>query len=472
MITIKKLEEIIDIIAEYKDIEYRIINNTVGKNLILLNKTNDELQKKLTKYKKYIQEIILESDEDDFFINDIKSICTEKNTFVHRNISYIDWNRKSTVKRIKNVIAGYSFKGGMGRSTTLAYLSYFYYLMGKKIVVIDSDFEAPGISSMFFTQKERSKRAGVLDYLIDLHIEDKLKLDDYYLKFIDKDNEKTGSLYLFPSGIDYYTNNYINKISKIDFNSQTYTNNFTKLIDNINDTIKPDLIFIDLRAGINESNGFILKSMSNMIFLFFNSEEQNKDGLTVILNSLEDMKNYHIVNSTIRHYSAEVRKIEENKFEKFMDTLKKDIKLLKIKWLPELAKDDIIGFVDSQYQLSNNTSSDFEMQNIIKTISKEYFYGEQEIKIKPILEKLEKEFSKLIAQQKFENEEDLKYFYFKSDITEIVNDQVFLILGAKGTGKSAFFEIFTKNYKEILERLETKNNVYIEGFSKKSKRKY
>jgi hypothetical protein len=466
MITIKKLEEIIDIIAEYKDIEYRIINNTVGKNLILLNKTNDELQKKLTKYKKYIQEIILESDKDDFFINDIKSICTEKNTFVHRNISYINWNRKSTVKRIKNVIAGYSFKGGMGRSTTLAYLSYFYYLMGKKIVVIDSDFEAPGISSMFFTQKERSKRAGVLDYLIDLHIEDKLKLDDYYLKFIDKDNEKTGSLYLFPSGIDYYTNNYINKISKIDFNSQTYTNNFTKLIDNINDTIKPDLIFIDLRAGINESNGFILKSMSNMNFLFFNSEEQNKDGLTVILNSLEDMKNYHIVNSTIRHYSAEVRKIEENKFEKFMDTLKKDIKLLKIKWLPELAKDDIIGFVDSQYQLSNNTNSDFEMQNIIKTISKEYFYGEQEIKIKPILEKLEKEFSKLIAQQKFENEEDLKYFYFKSDITEIVNDQIFLILGAKGTGKSAFFEIFTKNYEKILNKLEITNNKYIAGFSK------
>jgi len=465
MITTKKLEEIINIIGEYKDIEYRIINNTVGKNLILLNKSNEELQEKLNKYKKYIQEIVIESDEkDDFFINDIKTICTKKNSFVHRNISYIDWNRKSTVKQIKNVIAGYSFKGGMGRSTTLAYLAYFYYMMGKKIVVLDCDFEAPGITSMFFSQEERRKKAGVLDYLIDLNVDDKPKLDDYNLKL--KESENSGFLCLFPSGIDFNTENYINKISKIDFNSQTYTKAFTKLVDNINNTLKPDLIFVDLRAGINESNGFILKDMSNMNFLFFNSEEQNEDGLKVILNSLNGMTNYHIVNSTIRHYSPKVREIEEEKFVNFMNTLKKGIKLLKIKWLPELAQNDIKSFVEAQYQLSFQTDSEYEMKDIVNTISKEYFYEEQEIKIKPILEKLEKEFSKLIAQQKFENEEDLKYFYFKSDISEIINDQVFLILGAKGTGKSAFFEIFTKNYDKILNKLEITNNTYIAGFSK------
>lgn len=465
MISTSKLEDIIKIIKSYENIEYRIINNTIGKNLILLNQYNEGLENKLNEYKKYIQEIIYESDEneDKFFIQEIKSPCTEKDSVIHRNISYIDWNRKSNIKKVSNVISGYSFKGGMGRSTTLAYLSYFYYLMGKKVVVLDCDFEAPGITSMFFKKEKREKKAGVLDYLIDLNL-DKPKLDNYYLKLEESDNE--GNLSLFPSGIDFETFNYINKISKIDFNSKNYTDSFTKLIENINISIKPDLIFIDLRAGINESNGFILKSLANMNFLFFNSEEQNEDGLKVILNSLKDIDNYHIINSTIRHYSDKVRAIEEKKFEEFMNTIDKDIDLLKVKWIPKMSESNITNFVKSQYQLYSQTDSDFEMQSIINKISKEYFKEEQESKIKPILKKLEKEFSKLIAQQKFENEEDLKYFYFKSDILKIIDDQIFLILGAKGTGKSAFFEIFTKNYDEILKKLDITNNNYIAGFSK------
>lgn len=467
MLTTKKLEAIISTIKEYADIEFRIINNTLGKNLILLNKENDELQNKLLKkYKKYIQEIVFESanNEDKSFIDDIKSICNKSNTVVHRNISYINWNREQKIEKVQNVIAGYSFKGGMGRSSTLAYLSYFYYLMGKKIAVLDCDFEAPGITSMFFEKEKRKKKAGILDYLIDLNIEENLELDDYLLTIKNQDN--AGSISLFPSGIDFNTNDYINKISKIDFNSKNYTKFFEKLINNINTKLKPDLIFIDLRAGINESNGFVLKSLSNMNFLFFNSEEQNKDGLNVILNSLKDMSNYHIVNSTIRHYDSAVIEIEEKKFEEFMNTINKKVELLKINWIPQMAKNDIKDFVEDQYQLSLQPNSKFEMQDIVNTVSKEYFFEEQENKIKPILEKLDKEFSKLIAQQKFDKEEDLKYFYFKSDIREIIDEQIFLVLGAKGTGKSAFFEIFTKNYDKILSRLEIPNNTYIPGFSK------
>lgn len=463
MIAITNLNNIKEIIEKYSDIEYRIINNTLGKNLILLNKRNDSLEKELKKFTKYIQEIVYEEEEDKFFIDEIKSICIDKNSVSHRNISYINWNRKSNISQIKNVISGYSFKGGMGRSTTLAYLAYFYYLIGKKVVVIDSDFEAPGITSMFFEEEKRNKKAGVLDYLIDLNIETP-EIKNYYLDMENSEND--GSLFLFPSGIDFDTINYINKISKIDFNSKDYTDKFVTLIDNINNTLKPDLIFIDLRAGINESNGFVLKNLANMSFLFFNSEEQNKDGLKVILSSLSDINNYHIVNSTIRYREKEIREIKEQSFQDFINTIKPNTNLLKVKFKQEMLENDIKEFIYSQYELYSQTNSNYEMKSIINTISKEYFYEEKENKIKPILEKLEREFSKLIAQQKFDKEEDLKYFYFKSDITKIIDEQIFLILGAKGTGKSAFFEIFTKNYDKILNKLEITDNKYIAGFSK------
>jgi len=481
MIVTQKIKDIENIIKKYSDIEYRIINNTLGKNLILLNNKNNSLLQELKNYTKYIQEIILESNEDknDPILKEIKNICP-KNSVIHRNISYINWsNRKIKTSKQKKVIAGYSFKGGMGRSTTLAYLAYFYYLLGKKIVVLDCDFEAPGIASIFFDKKKREKKAGILDYLIDLNIEDNPKLNNYFLQSQVSDN--SGNLFVFPSGIDYDTKNYINKISKIDFNSNTYTDSFNKLLQKIDEFLKPDLIFVDLRAGINESNGLILKQISNTNLLFFNSEEQNEDGLRVISSLFNDFNTNFIMNSTIRFSNQELIKIKEKKLNDFLTSE------LKFK------KENVISVPHSPFMLENNdidkfkefiikeyrayrTSSLTYLQDLINKINNIYF-NTSSVELKPnqlldknslkdILEKLKNVFSSLIGTEKFKNEDDLKYFYLKDDISKIVNEQIFLILGAKGSGKSTLYEVFTKHHQDILSRLNIGNNQYIAGFSK------
>jgi cellulose biosynthesis protein BcsQ/energy-coupling factor transporter ATP-binding protein EcfA2 len=480
MIVTLKIEEIEKIIKKYSEIEYRIINNTLGKNLILLSNKNENLLKELEEYKKYIQEIILEPEEDknDPIIKEIKNICAE-NSIVHRNISYINWsNRKAKINKQKKVIAGYSFKGGMGRSTTLAYLAYFYYLLGKKIVVLDCDFEAPGIASIFFDKNQREKKAGILDYIIDLNIDDNPKLNDYFLQ--SKVSDNSGNLFVFPSGIDYDTKNYINKISKIDFNSNLYTDSFNKLLQKIDEFLKPDLIFVDLRAGINESNGLILKQISNTNLLFFNSDEQNEDGLKVVSTLFDDFNANFIMNSTIRYSNSELRKIKEQKLNTFLNT--------KLKF----NKSNIIPIPYNAFMLEHNDINEFEKfivkeYKAYKTSSQTYLYSlimkintiyfndtlqpryEQmlnESNLRNILEKLKDVFSSLTGTEKFKNEEDLKYFYLKDDISKIVNEQIFLILGAKGSGKSTLFEVFTRHHKDILSRLNIGNNKYVAGFSK------
>ena len=490
MIVTQKIREIENILKKYDDIEYRIINNTLSKNLIFLSDENKNLLKELNHYQQYIQEIISEPNEDsnDPIIKEIKNICP-KNSVVHRNISYINWSDRNTkINKIKNVIAGYSFKGGMGRSTTLSYLAYFYYLLGKKIVILDCDFEAPGIASIFFDKKKREEKAGVLDYLIDLNIEENPKLDDYFLQSEVSDN--SGNLYLFPSGINYNIGNYLNKISKIDFNSKSYTKGYTTLLTHINELLKPDLIFIDLRAGINESNGLILKSISNTNLLFFNSEEQNEDGLEVIATLLKDIQNNFIMNSTIRFSNSELRASKEKQLINFLDkkfSFKESIKIES-----DFLEKRIITVPYNSFMLENNdreeyrkfiykeynaykTSNEIYIQDIIKTINRIYFSSElsniikndiSEINLTDILKKLLESFKYLTAMGKFDNEENLKYFYFKEDISKLVNEQIFLILGPKGSGKSALFEIFTKNYKSILSQLNINNNLYIAGFSK------
>jgi len=482
MIFMNKLLKIKSLLDD-RGVDYRIINNTIGKNLILLENTDNLVLTRIKedinlKYKNYIQDIIIDKNDDDLIVNEIKKIC-KKNSVVHRNISYINWSREEKKnKKYNNIIAGYSFKGGMGRSTTLAYLAYFYYLLGKKIVVFDFDFEAPGISSLFFEKGIREKKAGILDYLIDINLEDNLKLENYFLQ--NEVSNNSGNLYLFPSGIDFYIENYINKISKIDFNSNQYINHFQRLLDDVNIKLKPDLIFIDLRAGINESNGYILKNLSNKNLLFFNSEEQNEDGLKVILNSLSSLDNSIILNSTIRYSDSETKIIKEKRFDNFLKNINIKYKSMPIKYCANMLDTNIIefkSFVSGEH--SSYNSKDIYLQNIIKNINSHFHLDEDIIDIKnnkintkDILLKLKDEFKHLTAMTKFDTEDNLKYFYFKEDISKLVNEQIFLILGAKGSGKSALFEIFTKNYKSILEKLNIKNNVYIEGFSKKIAKDY
>lgn len=480
MLVSNKIEIITGLIKNYKNITFRIINNTLGKNLILLSERNNDLIDKLQapELNSSIQEIIIESEDDSFIINEIKNICPE-NEIRHRNVSYIDWNRESRFEAIENVIAGYSFKGGMGRSSTLAYLAYFYYLTGKKIVVLDCDFEAPGIASMFFNKSERAIKAGILDYLIDLNIEEEPRLDDYFLQSEVSDN--SGNLYLFPSGINFDVNNYINKISKIDFNSKSYTSNFTKLLKHINTTLKPDLIFIDLRAGINESNGLVLNQLSNKNLLFFNNEEQNQDGLNVVLNRMDNLNKNLVMNSTIRFSNSEVRALKEKQLNSFLSNnfkaLKKD-NIIPIPFNSVMLENKISefkSFITTEVDVFNANGSIY-LSELIERFNLEFPFKEDNIQsslksiddidLANIMTRLKDIFSRLTGTEQFKCEDDSKYFYLKEDLSKIVNEQIFLILGAKGSGKSTLFEMFTKPHKEILSKLNTKNNSYIAGFSK------
>lgn len=317
--------------ADKKYIEYYIINNTLGKNLILIEALDtsydeDKIVKELEKkYKEYISEIILTNEEDEEFINEIKKVCS-KNNFIHKNISYNSWQQVNEEElqfdfKDDNIITGYSFKGGMGRSQSLAYLALFLSIIGKKVVVLDCDFEAPGIATILGKQ---NGKLGIIDYLIEINLKNEIDLKKYYCK-----NNLVNNLIVFSSGIEYEPKSYIDRLSKIDFNSESFFENFCILINNIKEQIKPDYIFIDLRAGISESNGKILQKISTKNLLFFNNDEQNLIGLEIVLNqilskeNLKENSKYYLINSLIRDYNLSYT---EGKKESFSNFIKENFK--------------------------------------------------------------------------------------------------------------------------------------------------
>jgi Mrp family chromosome partitioning ATPase len=54
-----------------------------------------------------------------------------------------------TEKSPGRIVTFYSYKGGTGRSMSLANVAWLLALAGKKVVVIDWDLEAPGLHRYF-----------------------------------------------------------------------------------------------------------------------------------------------------------------------------------------------------------------------------------------------------------------------------------------------------------------------------------
>jgi Flp pilus assembly CpaE family ATPase len=51
--------------------------------------------------------------------------------------------------RIPRTVTFYSFKGGVGRTTALTHVAWILAMRGRKVVAVDLDLEAPGLSTAF-----------------------------------------------------------------------------------------------------------------------------------------------------------------------------------------------------------------------------------------------------------------------------------------------------------------------------------
>src|SRR5215510_11283244 len=76
----------------------------------------------------------------------------------------------------------YSYKGGVGRSTALAYVAQRLYLQGLRVLIVDWNLRSPGLESFFFGRVDEASAAegsvtrsidwvqdqpGVMDMLVD-----------------------------------------------------------------------------------------------------------------------------------------------------------------------------------------------------------------------------------------------------------------------------------------------------------------
>lgn len=202
----------------------------------------------------------------------------------------------------------YSFKGGVGRSMTLANLAEMLYRRGFNVLMVDFDVEAPGLERYFDTPENLSEKRGVIDMVLSYktlsslspttETNQKQTLEEFAKSIEPLANfvstiypEQNGAgLYLMTAGRrpkdDYRY--FSERVSRLDWDDFYVNCNGAMFFDWVRSEASRyfDVVLVDSRTGITEMTGICTYHLADAVIMFVAPNQQNLEGTLLIANGL------------------------------------------------------------------------------------------------------------------------------------------------------------------------------------------
>lgn len=186
----------------------------------------------------------------------------------------------------------YSYKGGVGRSTALANVAGLLAQQGRRVLMVDFDLEAPGLDSFEEFQLE-TNQPGLVEYVSAYLDSGKVDAIAPYVHTVNLPETTGGKLWLLPAGRKDQA--YNRKRSAINWSAFFEENDGALFFENfkadVEDTFRPDFVFIDSRTGLTDVGGICTALLPNMVVLLFALNEQNLRGIASVARVLETSEN-------------------------------------------------------------------------------------------------------------------------------------------------------------------------------------
>lgn len=177
----------------------------------------------------------------------------------------------------------YSFKGGVGRSTALAYAAHILAKKGVTVLCVDMDLEAPGLAALYGKEGSVEPRSGLVYLLPALDQGERPDVNKHVIR-VSEDDE----LYLLPAGVP--NADYARMLNFIDVQSwyREERNPLRDLMEILKKdlTFRPDIIMLDARTGINSLSGPLLFDLADLAVIVFFPHPQTKGGTAALVRSL------------------------------------------------------------------------------------------------------------------------------------------------------------------------------------------
>jgi MinD-like ATPase involved in chromosome partitioning or flagellar assembly len=192
------------------------------------------------------------------------------------------------------IISIHSYRGGTGKSNTVANLASFIASLGHKVGIIDTDLPSPGIHVPLGLNESEIK------YTLNNFLWGRCEIEQaaYDITHVLQENKTEKSqLYLVPSSVKLDD---ISRVLKEGFDPDRL---FAGLI-RLKDKLELDYLFIDTHPGLNrESLVSLLKS--NLSLVLLRPDQQDYQGTAVIVDiarKLKVQKMFLIVNKALTSY--------------------------------------------------------------------------------------------------------------------------------------------------------------------------
>lgn len=194
-------------------------------------------------------------------------------------------------------LAFYSYKGGVGRSLLLANTARFLASLGKGVVALDLDFEAPGLHYKLVQAVVREggleKLGGAVPYLVATAqgATSPPPLEEHMVE-VPVPPESGGWLRLMPAGPApnraYWTAlKQLGEEVRFDDPSGQGLMPLLDLHARIEDELKPDYLLIDARTGVTELGGLATTILADTIVCMFVANQESLDGTLTVAEAVK-----------------------------------------------------------------------------------------------------------------------------------------------------------------------------------------
>lgn len=183
------------------------------------------------------------------------------------------------------IISVHSYRGGTGKSNLVANLATLLVLQGKRVALIDTDIQSPGIHILFGLDESE------IDYTLNDYLWGKCPLvkTAYDVSHIlneqsqsPKAKVKEGSIYLVPSSMKAEE---IATVLSEGYDVELLHQGFLEL----SDCLKLDYLFVDTHPGISEE-ALLAIGISDITLVILRPDRQDYQGTAVVLDVAKQLE--------------------------------------------------------------------------------------------------------------------------------------------------------------------------------------
>lgn len=177
---------------------------------------------------------------------------------------------------MSKVISVHSFRGGTGKSNVTANLATIIARSGKRVGIVDTDIQSPGIHVLFGLDEKRITYT-LNDYLWGRCAIEQAAYDvSQQVKIKPKPFGMSGAIYMIPSSIK---TGEISRILREGYDARLLNDGFSNLCRRL----KLDYLFIDTHPGINEET-LLSIIISNILVVILRPDQQDYQGTAVAID--------------------------------------------------------------------------------------------------------------------------------------------------------------------------------------------